>query len=141
MGQGSGGEAGWRSRDRGGGSGSGCWRGVGSQAGNEKRLLRQGWLGIWLDSPGAGGVGGVWREPPACTRLRTARGKAQGPAPSSISTFSYFPCPVATNLYLFPEAVLLTVDEVLEPPFCSQRLFLLMSPATMSLQEGLLAAE
>lgn len=98
-----------------------------------------------------------------------------------MSTFSYFPCPVATNLYLFPDGVLcragrrrakvsaaggrcrrpqealrdehahlgshragppalhqppsgstLIVDAVLEPPFCSQRLFLLMSPATMS---------
>ena len=55
-----------------------------------------------------------------------------GAEPSSTSTFSYFPCPVATNLYRFPDGVLLMVDEILEPPFCSHRLFLLMSPATIS---------
>lgn len=29
-----------------------------------------------------------------------------GAEPSSTSTFSYFPCPVATNLYRFPDGVL-----------------------------------
>lgn len=135
-GSGSGGERGWRSRDRGGGSGR-CWRGVGSQAGNGKRLLRQGWLaGHLAGLPGSmgGECGGSPQPAPGSGQLKHRRGgvrlQSQGGAllhpassPAVVATLAYpqssppgaAPAPVSAS----PLEVCYLEAECLSPGPCS----------------------